>query len=51
MDAAGESFDDPAHAKQNMNTYTVGFSLNAQMLEDAAEYGDGRYYTANNATN
>lgn len=49
VDAAGESFDDPAHAKQNMNTYTVGFSLNAQMLEDAAEYGDGRYYTANNA--
>ena len=49
VDAAGESFDDPAHAKQNMNTYTVGFSLKAQMLEDAAEQGDGLYYTANNA--
>lgn len=48
-DAAGESFDDPRHPKQNMFTYTIGFTVQNEMLEDAAEYGDGLYLTANNA--
>lgn len=48
-DATGTSYDDPKFAKQNMYTYTVGFSTANQMLEDAANYGHGEYYTANNA--
>lgn len=49
VDAAGKSFDAPGFAKQNMQTYTVGFAISNQMLEDAAKYGDGKYYTANDA--
>ncbi|MBA4741308.1 MAG: hypothetical protein H2060_01205 [Azoarcus sp.] len=48
-DAAGVSFDDPQFPRQNMHTYTVGFTVANQMLEDAAEYGHGQYYTANDA--
>lgn len=48
-DAAGVSFDDPQFSKQNMFTYTVGFTVANQMLEDAAEYGNGLYFTANDA--
>lgn len=48
-DLAGKSFNDPAFAKQNMLTYTVGFAVANEMLEDAAEYGHGKYYTANDA--
>lgn len=48
-DLAGKSFNDSSYAKQNLNTYTVGFAVDNQMLEDAAEYGHGAYYTANNA--
>lgn len=47
-DASGVSFDDPGFLKQNLVTYTVGFTIGNQMLADAAEYGDGHYYTANN---
>lgn len=49
-DMAGKSYNDPAFLKQNMNTYTVGFSINNQMLIDAANYGQGKAYTANNAS-
>jgi type IV pilus assembly protein PilY1 len=35
---------------QNAVTYTVGFSLDAPLLEDAANRGDGEYYSANNST-
>ncbi|RMD69789.1 MAG: pilus assembly protein, partial [Gammaproteobacteria bacterium] len=48
-DNAGESFDDPDFKQQNMFTYTVGFAVANQMLQDAAEYGHGLYYTAENA--
>lgn len=47
-DLAGKSFNAPPFAKQNMKTYTVGFAVANQMLSDAARYGDGRYFTANN---
>jgi type IV pilus assembly protein PilY1 len=49
-DAVGGSFDDPRFPLQNLRTYTVGFTVANQMLEDAAFYGDGRYFTANNDT-
>lgn len=48
-DLAGKSFNDSAHLKQNLHTYTVGFAVDNQMLEDAAEYGHGAYYTANDS--
>lgn len=48
-DNAGKSFDDPDFKQQNLRTYTVGFTLKNQMLQDAAEYGHGRYFTADNA--
>ncbi len=40
---------EPDFRKQNMSTYTVGFATANQMLEDAAEYGGGQYFTAKNA--
>lgn len=48
-DATGNSFDDPEFAQQNMNTYTVGFALDHDLLRSTAERGQGQYYTANNA--
>ena len=48
-DLTGVSFNDPAFPKQNLNTYTVGFTAANQMLSDAAAYGRGNYYQANNA--
>ena len=49
-DVAGGSYEDPRFPQQNMRTYTIGFSIGNQMLEDAAEYGHGRYLQANNAS-
>lgn len=48
-DQAGVSYNDPDFVKQNLQTYTVGFAQANQMLEDAAEYGEGKYFTANNS--
>ncbi|SDH86656.1 type IV pilus assembly protein PilY1 [Pseudomonas flavescens] len=48
-DLAGKSFNAAPFQKQNMKTYTVGFATANQMLSDAARYGQGRYFTANNA--
>lgn len=48
-DLAGKSFNDPGFKKQNLLTYTVGFAVNNQMLQDAATYGKGQYYTASNS--
>lgn len=48
-DLSGVSFNDSAFAKQNLETFTVGFSIGNQMLQDAAERGNGTYYTADNA--
>ncbi len=39
----GTSFD-----RQNITTYTIGFQLNHQLLEDTAANGGGEYYTASN---
>ena len=49
-DDAGGSYQDPNFPIQRMETYTIGFAQNNQMLQDAAEYGNGVYVTANNAT-
>lgn len=48
-DLTGKSFDLADYPRQNLTTYTVGFAVKTQMLEDAANYGDGQYFTANNA--
>jgi len=48
-DSAGVSYNDPSFTKQNLATYSVGFSIDNQMLRDAAVRGSGEYYTANNA--
>ena len=45
-DAAGKSWNAADFPKQNMNTYTVGFTAANQMLSDAASYGQGKYYQA-----
>jgi type IV pilus assembly protein PilY1 len=47
VDLAGKSWDTPAFPKQNMSTYTVGYTVSNQMLIDAATYGHGAYYQAN----
>lgn len=48
-DETGGSYEDDKYKQQNMYTYTVGFTVANQMLEDAANYGNGLYLTANNA--
>jgi len=45
-DAGGKSWNAADFPKQNMNTYTVGFTAANQMLSDAAGYGQGKYYQA-----
>ncbi|QAY84259.1 pilus assembly protein [Pseudomonas arsenicoxydans] len=45
-DAAGKSWNAVDFPKQNMNTYTVGFTAANQMLSDASNYGQGKYYQA-----
>ncbi|AWM94367.1 pilus assembly protein [Pseudomonas sp. 31-12] len=45
-DAAGKSWNAVDFPKQNINTYTVGFTAANQMLSDAASYGQGKYYQA-----
>jgi type IV pilus assembly protein PilY1 len=49
-DAAGKSWNAVDFPKQNMNTYTVGFTAANQMLSDAAGYGQGKYYQATDST-
>lgn len=48
-DLTGTSFNDTSFRVQRLQTYTVGLALNNQMLRDAAAYGAGSAYTANNA--
>lgn len=48
-DLTGGSYQDPDFLQQNLITYTVGFAVENQMMEDAAEYGAGDYYTASSA--
>ncbi|WGK89802.1 pilus assembly protein [Pseudomonas migulae] len=45
-DVGGKSWNAADFPKQNMNTYTVGFTAANQMLSDAAGYGQGKYYQA-----
>jgi len=45
-DLANKSWNATDFPKQNMNTYTVGFTAANQMLSDAASYGQGKYYQA-----
>lgn len=45
-DAAGKSWNAVDFPRQYMNTYTVGFTASNDMLSDAADYGQGRYYQA-----
>ncbi|HEF4762288.1 TPA: pilus assembly protein [Pseudomonas putida] len=45
-DLAGKNWNATDFPRQNMNTYTVGFTAANQMLSDAASYGQGKYYQA-----
>lgn len=45
-DLASKSWDATDFPKQNLYTYTVGFTAANQMLSDAASYGHGKYYQA-----
>lgn len=47
LDNAGKSWDNGGFLKQNLSTYTVGYTVSNQMLIDAAAYGRGAYYQAN----
>ncbi|KFE44123.1 pilus assembly protein [Pseudomonas syringae] len=49
VDLAKKSWDASGFVKQNLLTYTVGFTVANQMLIDAAAYGNGQYYQANDA--
>ncbi|HWH85400.1 MAG TPA: PilC/PilY family type IV pilus protein [Pseudomonas sp.] len=49
-DAAGKSWNAVDFPRQNMNTYTVGFASDNDMLSDAASYGQGRYYQATDSS-
>ncbi|MGU9853386.1 pilus assembly protein [Pseudomonas koreensis] len=49
-DLAGKSWGLADFPKQNMNTYTVGFTADNDMLSDAAAYGQGKYYQATDST-
>ena len=46
LDSGGVSYNDADFKQQNMYTYTVGFTVKNDMLQDAAAYGNGEYYTA-----
>lgn len=45
-DQAGQSWNDSQFPLQNLQTYTVGFSLDHERLQRAATAGNGRYFTA-----
>ncbi|QLG89202.1 hypothetical protein HQ393_13640 [Chitinibacter bivalviorum] len=49
-DLDGKSFDDTKFKKQNMQTYTVGFSVLNDVLPATASVGGGKYYTATDET-
>jgi type IV pilus assembly protein PilY1 len=48
-DLTGTSYQDANFKIQRIQTYSIGLAINNQMLQDAAEYGAGKSYTANNA--
>lgn len=45
-DNDNKSYDDPKFIKQNLITYTVGFSVTNPVLPAAASVGGGKYYEA-----
>ncbi|WP_293388212.1 PilC/PilY family type IV pilus protein [Nevskia sp.] len=49
-DLTGVSYEDATFKTQRIQTYSIGLAINNQMLQDAAEYGQGKSYTANNAS-
>lgn len=50
-DLTGKSWDTGGFPVQNMSTYTIGFTLDNQMLIDAADenHGRGKYFQANDS--
>jgi type IV pilus assembly protein PilY1 len=50
-DLTGKSWDTAGFAKQNLSTYTIGFTASNQMLNDAANdtHGHGKYFQANDS--
>ena len=48
-DNAGRSWDDPTFPRQNMRTYTIGFTVVDPRLSTMADAGNGRYYTASDS--
>ncbi|EKN45592.1 MULTISPECIES: pilus assembly protein [Pseudomonas syringae group] len=51
-DLTGKSWDTAGFPKQNLSTYTIGFTANNQMLIDAANdtHGRGKYFQANDSS-
>ncbi len=49
VDAAGQSWDDPAYPAQNLRTYTLGFAIDDPRLRAAAQAGGGRYLSVADA--
>jgi len=47
-DPAGQPYNDPAFAPRNIKTFTIGLATSNQMMKDAASYGGGKSYSANN---
>ena len=50
-DLTGKSWDTAGFSRQYMSTYTIGFTLENQMLIDAADddHGNGRYFQTNDS--
>lgn len=50
-DLTGKSWDNAGFPRQNLTTYTIGFTLDNQMLIDAADesHGRGKYFQANDS--
>lgn len=50
-DLTGKSWDNAGFTRQNLSTYTIGFTTDNQMLLDAADdnHGHGKYFQANDS--
>ncbi|MBA1229953.1 pilus assembly protein [Pseudomonas viridiflava] len=50
-DLTGKSWDSAGFSKQNLSTYTIGFTVDNQMLLDTADnnHGHGKYFQANDS--
>ena len=49
LDLASKNWNTDGFLKQNLGTYTIGFTVSNQMLSDAAAYGRGTYYQADDS--